>query len=241
MNHIMTYFFIFFITITSGFFFIGSIIIWLLTGLFDKRLVILHMYSSFWSDVYIRLMPAWNITVTGREKLNPDKAYVIISNHQSYLDILAAFKIYFPFKWVSKQAVFNLPFIGWNMYLNKYIGLKRGNRESVINMLEQCEEAIIKGSSIYMFPEGTRSETGKLKPFKPGFASLAKKVNAPVLPIVINGSRDALPKESLIIRGKHNITLTILDEIPPSRFQNMTEGEFTSYTQDIFNQNLINY
>jgi len=100
---------------------------------------------------------------------------MIVSNHQSQLDTLVAFGLFFPFKWISKAEVFRLPFIGWNMTLNRYIKLKRGDRKSIQKMMTECEKMISKGNSLYFFPEGTRSKTGIIKPFKPGAFILAKR------------------------------------------------------------------
>ena len=84
-------------------FFAVALLIWLVTVLFDRRLAVLHMFTCFWGCVYLWIMPAWSVTVTGREKIDPAKIYVIVSNHQSLLDILVAFRLFAHFKWVSKR------------------------------------------------------------------------------------------------------------------------------------------
>ncbi len=180
------------------------------------------MFSSFWACLYLWIMPAWSLKITGRDKIQRRAQYIIVSNHQSQLDILVAFRLFFPFKWVSKVEVFRLPFIGWNMYLNRYIRLKRGDKESIRQMMRACEQALAGGCSIYFFPEGTRSRTGHLKPFKPGAFILAKQMRVPILPVVIDGTRAALPKYSLNFHGRHRIRLKVLDAIPHSDFADMT-------------------
>jgi len=147
---------------------------------------------------------------------------MVVSNHQSQLDILVAFRLFFPFKWVSKAEVFKLPFIGWNMVLNRYIKLKRGDKDSVEQMMIDCEKTISKGSSIYFFPEGTRSYTGIVKEFKSGAFILAQKMKIPILPVVINGSKNALPKHSLNFHGKHRISIEVLDELPYESFAQLS-------------------
>ena len=195
-NRIISIGFLVFIAISCMFLFVCALAIWAITVLFDKRLVILHYFSCFWASIYLWIMPAWSVFIEGRNKIQR-KTYVVVSNHQSLLDILVAFRIFFPFKWVSKAEIFKIPFIGWNMTLNRYIKLIRGDKESIRLMLQDCNKTLAGGSSVFIFPEGTRSETGRLRPFKPGAFFLAKENKLPILPIVINGTREALPKYSL--------------------------------------------
>lgn len=209
------------------FFFVLALTIRIVSQWFDKRLVILHMFTSFWASLYLWVMPAWSVTVAGREKIRRQAQYIIVSNHQSQLDILVAFRLFFPFKWVSKAEVFRLPFIGWNMYLNRYIGLKRGDRESIRQMMQACERALDAGCSLYFFPEGTRSRTGQMKPFKPGAFILAKQTQVPILPVIIDGTRAALPKYSLNFHGRHPIRIKVLDVIPPSDFTDLTIAQLS--------------
>lgn len=207
------------------FFFILALLIWLLTIPFDRRLVLLHMFTSFWACLYLWTMPAWSVTAAGREKIRKKATYVVVSNHQSGLDILVAFRLFFPFKWVSKVEMFRVPFIGWNMTLNGYIRLQRGIKESIEKMMNACERALARGSSVFFFPEGTRSRTGELKPFKPGAFILAHRMRLPILPIAINGTKDALPKASLNFHGFHPIRIEVLDEIPYAAFAHLDPAQ----------------
>ncbi|TFG92279.1 MAG: 1-acyl-sn-glycerol-3-phosphate acyltransferase [Syntrophobacterales bacterium] len=223
-DRIVPILFLSFMAISSMVCYVVALIIWLATVLFDKRLYILHYFTSFWASIYTWVMPAWSVSIEGKEHIGK-KTYVVVSNHQSLLDILVAFRIFFPFKWVSKAEIFKIPFIGWNMTLNRYIKLTRGDRKSIQMMLENCNKTLARGSSVYLFPEGTRSETGSIKPFKPGAFLLAQDNKVPILPIVINGTKDALPKKSLNFHGKHPITVHILEEVPYEAFQDLTPEE----------------
>jgi len=122
------------------------------------------------------------------------------------------------FKWVSKIENFRVPFIGWNMSLNRYIKLRRGSRDSIARALHACERALAQGNSIMMFPEGTRSPDGRLRAFKPGAFTLAQRTGAPILPIVIEGTASALPKRGFVLQGRHAIRVRVLDEIPHASF-----------------------
>ena len=125
------------------------------------------------------------------------------------------------FKWVSKAEVFKLPLIGWNMHLNRYIKLKRGDKEGIARMFADCERALAQGNSVFMFPEGTRSKTGQVKPFKPGAFILAKTMRIPILPVVISGTHAALPKHSLNFHGRQHMRIRVLDPIAPERFDGL--------------------
>ncbi|SCY72879.1 lysophospholipid acyltransferase family protein [Desulfoluna spongiiphila] len=225
LNRLISTLFLAYIGITCVFFYLGAVLIWLVTRLFDKRLVVLHLYSCFWASVYIWTMPAWRIATKGRHKVDWKKTYMVVSNHQSQLDILAAFTLFFPFKWVSKAEIFKVPFVGWNMVMNRYIRLKRGDKESIAEMMDVCEKTLKQGASVYFFPEGTRSFDGHLRPFKPGAFILAHDLKLPILPIAINGTRKALPKHSMNFHGKHHLDIEILDEIPYEAYAHLSVEE----------------
>jgi len=192
--------------------------LWAVSLPFDRRLVALHRFTCFWASLYTWLNPAWRVRVEGREKIRPATAYVMIANHQSMLDVLVLFRLFAHFKWVSKVENFRVPFVGWNMWLNRYIPLRRGQRESVARMMCACERALAGGSSIMMFPEGTRSADGRLQAFKPGAFALARRAGVPLLPIVVEGTARALPKRGFVLQGRHTIRIRVLDEIPFATF-----------------------
>ena len=200
------------------FFFPVALLIYLLTFGHDPNLRWLHQFTCFWASLYIWLFPPWRVLVEGREHIDPSGTYIIVSNHQSLVDILAAFTLFTHFKWVSKAELFRIPLIGWNMSLNRYVRLRRGYKDSIRKMYRACEEHLTAGSSVYLFPEGTRSETGKMKPFKEGAFVLAKRLNLPILPIVINGSKNALPKKSLNFHGGSDVVLEVLEPVSPDQF-----------------------
>ncbi len=192
---------------------------------FDRRLRLLHLFTCFWASLYTWMMPPWRIRIEGRGNVRKNAAYMVVSNHQSQLDILVAFRLFFHFKWVSKVEMFRIPLIGWNMILNRYVRLKRGDKASIEQMLSECEIHLDEGSSIFMFPEGTRSPDGEVKAFKLGAFQLAHQKKVPILPIVISGTNKALPKYSLNFTGVQKIYIKIFEEIPYSAFAGMSVEE----------------
>lgn len=207
-----------FIVVSSLILFPVALLIWALTVLFDRRLVLLHCFTCFWASLYTWLNPVWRVHIEGREKIRPDTAYVMIANHQSLLDILVMFRLFVHFKWVSKIENFRVPAVGWNMSLNRYIKLRRGDKESIAKMMDACAQAIAAGNSVMMFPEGTRSFDGRLREFKHGAFTLAQRTGVPLLPIVVHGTADALPKRGFVLQGRHAIRICVLDEIPHASF-----------------------
>jgi 1-acyl-sn-glycerol-3-phosphate acyltransferase len=200
--------------------FVVAFLIWLVTVPFDRRLRILHLYSCAWASFYTYVFPYWFVSVWNRERLRNDTAYVVVANHQSLLDILVLFRLYRHFKWVSKEEVFRLPFIGWNMALNRYIRIRRGDPKDAVRMMAACGDTLESGSSILIFPEGTRSLDGELRDFRHGAFTLALRHHVPILPIVLDGTLDALPKHGTVSPGA-DIVIQVLDPIPVDKFSDV--------------------
>lgn len=214
-----------FVVLSSALLFPIAVIIWAVTAPFYSRRRALHLFTCFWASLYTWLNPAWRVTIHGRENIEPDATYVYVANHLSLLDILVLFRLFTDFKWVSKAEIFKVPGVGWNMTLNRYIPLQRGNRDSVVKMMAQCKEALARGSSLMLFPEGTRSATGELKAFKTGAFELAVDAQVPIVPIAIQGTNNALPKHGFVLRGRHHITVTVLPPFEPGDSVEAATGE----------------
>ena len=137
---------------------------------------------------------ALEVTITGTEHLDTEMPVVMIANHQSFADILVLFRLRAHYKWVSKAENFRVPLIGWNMSLNRYIRIERGSIRGNLKMMRDCEVALRDGNSLMIFPEGTRSVDGRMRPFKEGAFELAIRMRRPILPIVITGTGEALPE-----------------------------------------------
>ncbi|MCB1156023.1 MAG: 1-acyl-sn-glycerol-3-phosphate acyltransferase [Leptospiraceae bacterium] len=238
MMFILSLFFWGFIGLTSIFLFPFAVLIWLITFLPDKNLKILHFFTSFWASLYTWCNPLWRVKINGKENIDPKKTYVYISNHQSFVDVLVLFRLFSHYKWVSKIENFRIPFIGWNMYLNRYIQLKRGSMKSNARMIKDCVDALKLGSSVFIFPEGTRSVDGNIKTFKEGAFEIALRTGLPILPIVINGTSKALPKKGFVLRGKHSIQIKVLPEIPYESFKGKDSKTLTKEIQNMMKDKL---
>jgi 1-acyl-sn-glycerol-3-phosphate acyltransferase len=195
-----------------------AVLVFAVTAPFDPRRTWLHRFTCFWASLYTWFNPAWPVRIEGRERIRDGETYVMVANHLSLLDILVLFRLFAHFKWVSKIENFRVPFIGWNMTLNRYVKLRRGDRASVVQMMKACRETLAAGSSLMMFPEGTRSPDGRMRSFKTGAFELALECRRPILPIAILGTSDALPKRGFVLQGRHPITISVLEELPYESF-----------------------
>ncbi|MFO7659074.1 MAG: lysophospholipid acyltransferase family protein [Bacteroidales bacterium] len=185
---------------------------------FDKNLKIAHYITSLWANSYVLINPFWKVVTRGFEKAGKNKVYIIVCNHQSLLDALVIFRLRMHFRWVAKKEIYRLPIAGWVMAMNKYLSVKRGDKESGLKMLEKAIKYIRQGNSIMIFPEGTRSADGNLNGFKEGAFTLALDTCTNILPVIIDGTYKALPKNSLMLKPKCKIAMEVLDEIDVSLF-----------------------
>jgi len=153
-------------------------------GWLFRRLAVVHQV----------LTPLWRFRVRGDLPPDPRRPYVIVANHESFVDILLISHLPWEMKWLSKAEFFGFPVVGWLMRLAGDIPLVRGNRDSVMAALADCQDRLSKRVSVMIFPEGTRSATGELGEFKNGAFSLAIDAGVPVLPLAVHGARSALRK-----------------------------------------------
>jgi 1-acyl-sn-glycerol-3-phosphate acyltransferase len=202
-------------------FFPLTFVVWLLVLPFDRERVVIHwllMYQSFFLTM---LIPIWKASIEGREKASPGTTYVIISNHQSILDILFINCLRYRFKWISKIENIRVPVLGWYLGMAGYITVNRGNEESKAEMLERSLKTLKKGISLMIFPEGTRSLTKEINFFKRGAFQLALEAGVPLLPVLIDGTGGILPKHGLVFGSGYQIRVKVLDPISPESFNTL--------------------
>jgi 1-acyl-sn-glycerol-3-phosphate acyltransferase len=118
---------------------------------------------------------------------------VCISNHCSHTDVFLICHLPFEMKWLAKQSLFKLPFVGWGMWLVGDMGVERGSNKAR-DVLAECASWLERGVPVFIFPEGTRSLDGELQPFKDGAFALAIETGAEVLPMAVAGTETALQK-----------------------------------------------
>ena len=158
-----------------------------------------------------------NLTVSGLEKIDKNKSYVVVGNHPSTLDIFThIYGLPISIRFLTKSELFRIPIFSRVL---KILGLPRIDRDSTsldLNKINDSIQSVINdGNSIMVFPEGKRSNQKKLLPFKKGAAHIAKDFNLPILPIVSHNAHN------LMIKGKvwfisGDIHLDVLDPVESS-------------------------
>ena len=195
-----------------------TFLVWLVLYPFDTERRVTHRILIWQSVAISWLVPIWKIRIEGREKAARNITCVIISNHQSILDILLVNCLGYRFKWISKIENMKVPVLGWYLRMAGYITVDRGNDESKAAMLGIALAALRRGCSIMIFPEGTRSADGNVGFFKRGAFQLAMEAGVPILPVVLDGTAGILPKHGLKFRSGYNVRIRVLDPVPPAEF-----------------------
>jgi 1-acyl-sn-glycerol-3-phosphate acyltransferase len=208
-----------------------ALMLWLISIPFGQRRLLNNKWMVIQGIVLTKMSPFWKVIVDGREKIDKNQAYVIVPNHQSMLDIVFFNMLHQRLRWVSKIEIFKVPVVGWEMRMVKYIELIRGNKHSVIQMMGKCVESLKDGISVVIFPEGTRSLTGAIGKFKAGAFQLAVKTDKPVLPVLIDGTGDILPKKGFIFGSRRVVRIRVLDPIFPGNFGTGDPEELAAMVQ----------
>lgn len=214
------------------------LLVWVSTFWWDRRRVAAHMMGTFWAWHYQSLIPFWKLRLEGRHKIPWNRPVVMVSNHRSLVDILALYKLRRPFKWTSKAENFKLPFVGMVLSLTNSVRIKRESLRSGAQFLEQAEAEMKKGSSILLFPEGTRSKTAEMRPFKEGAFLLAKKLDCGIIPIVHIGSEKTFDKGSWVLKGRTHIHIRVLDEIPASKIKDIEVKEIMELVRKLMEEGI---
>jgi len=167
------------------------------TGLLKKSAEESQKYPRMWAKLLTRIANI-HVKVTGIENIDSNATYVFAGNHTSQLDIYS-FQAQFPhdFRWIAKKELFNVPIFGLAMRKVGFISIDRSHGRKALKSLYQAAKRISDGSSVLIFPEGTRSQDGKLHPFKAGAFLLAIKSGVQVVPIGFNNASTLLPKGKL--------------------------------------------
>ncbi len=207
----------------------------IILSIFSKKL------AHYCEKIYFKLILILSFTkvsVIGKENIPKNKNYVIISNHQSAFDIIVlSGALPLQIRWVSKESIFKIPFIGQFMKAMGYISLPR-------EQLKKSTQTLIKETKNIdgfptIFPEGTRSEDGKIKSFKRGFLLLSEELDLGILPIVIKGTRDVMKKNELIITPFQKVIVKILPPIERETIKNLEDQkEFTKKVEDLMRKEL---
>ncbi len=191
-------------------FFVVYCVIWALTAPFDRKKTILHWFARQWCTCVLQLYPGWKTRIEGTENIDKKKAYVICCNHQSMLDIALLEVIRKNFRWVAKRSVYKYPFFGPALWMHGDITIDRGNAGSTKILMAKAGKYLSQGISIMIFPEGTRSRTGRIGEFKEGAVLIAARHRADILPVVHDGTLTAFKGKKF---NKNTFRVKLLEPI----------------------------
>ncbi len=190
------------------------------------RYLLLLLYTLFWGSVAVLLAVVdrsgrgviwvgrnwvrWidascgiRIEAEGLENLEPGQPYVFMTNHQSAVDVAAIIATIPGDDWrfVAKRELTWIPFFGWALALHRHVIVDRRDNARAVRSMKRAAERIRSGTSVIIFPEGTRSPIGELRAFKSGGFHLAIQAQVPIAPATISGSHHITPKGSLRIES----------------------------------------
>jgi 1-acyl-sn-glycerol-3-phosphate acyltransferase len=190
-------------------------------------LIVIYRLATFRSDpdryrvgylfhriavVAARLNPFWDFRVVDDVHPDPRRPYVFVANHQSNADPFLVAMVPWEMKWLSKKSIFDIPLLGWMMRVAGDVEVDRSNKESARRALAEMRERLDRKLSILVFPQGTRSPDGSVGPFRDGAFRLAIEAGVDVVPLVVDGTAESLPKGSIAF-NKTSATLTVLPPV----------------------------
>lgn len=204
---------------------------------FDRNGNIVHYIGRFWSLLNI-FLAGTRVRIRGREKIDKGSNYIVMSNHQSLFDVWALIgKLPLQIRWIVKKEIRKVPVFGYALEKMGHIYIDRHDRKNAYMSLEAAAQKIKKGTSIIIFPEGTRSKNGRLQRFRLGGATLAIRSGVHILPVTVNGGRFALPKGTLAIMPV-KMDIVVGNAIDTSAFDENNKEKLTAAVKSAIEKNL---
>jgi 1-acyl-sn-glycerol-3-phosphate acyltransferase len=178
-------------------------------------------YPGMWWSKIVCIITLCPVKVKGREHLDKNQSYIFVANHQGIYDIFLIYGyLNVPIKWVMKQSLRKLPFVGKACEMAGFIFVDNSSPKAVARTIQEAEQKLKKGASIAIFPEGSRTLTGKTGKFKKGAYQMAIDLKLPIVPVTINGSYHVMPRDVYFIRP-HTMELLIH---PPISTKDLVAG-----------------
>jgi 1-acyl-sn-glycerol-3-phosphate acyltransferase len=190
-----------------------------------------HRIARAWSRMLLALGSV-RCRITGVEKLDPARGYVLVANHASYFDTPAILSsIPLQFRFFAKKGLFSIPFLGGHLTRAGHLPVVRDDpRASLKTMAAGARMVRERGISLLLFPEGGRTQT-TMRPFREGAAYIAIKAGAPAVPIGIRNTRKILPMGSAMVRGGE-IEVLVGDPIETAGMTLHDRGRLNQMLQD---------
>ena len=193
-------------------------------------------FGMLWAKSSGLLTPMF-VKVTGKENIKKNVSYVIVANHQSQYDIFVLYGwLGVDFRWIMKKELRNAPFIGYASAKVGHIFIDRSSPVAAMKSIEDAKKQLKNGTSVVIFPEGTRSRKGKLKKFKKGAFKIAHQLDLPILPVTLVGTNKFMGPGFLnVMPGK--VKLIIHEPIDVKKYED-TPDELMKITRDTIESGL---
>jgi 1-acyl-sn-glycerol-3-phosphate acyltransferase len=212
----------------------------LLCGLIDRSHKAYFILTKIFSAPVL-VISGIKVKITGKENVIPKTPYVFVSNHRSLFDI-PVLQRYVPndFSFVFKKEIARVPLFGWQMQLGPHIIIDRQNPSKAMKSIEKAKKMLMhKKISVLLFPEGTRSKTGEMLPFKRGAFHLSTQVGFPIIPVSISGTENLFQKKPFKI-NPGNVKLHFGEPILSNNISTRKEElELMEKVRDIISKNII--
>jgi 1-acyl-sn-glycerol-3-phosphate acyltransferase len=228
---IRTAFIFVWVVLTTAFFSVIAII----ASLFSRTGDFVHLIARIWARS-ILMASRVHVRVDGLSNIEPDKSYIYMANHQSNFDIPVLLG-YLPvqFRWLAKAELFKIPMFGRAMLAAGYVKIDRFNQQSAFESISEAAQKMKNGVSVMIFPEGTRSKDGRIRPFKKGGFVMAVDSGVPIVPVIIRGTWPIMAKSSLRI-NRGDVEMEIAGPIDTIGYTRETKEELMEKVRTVICQ-----
>jgi 1-acyl-sn-glycerol-3-phosphate acyltransferase len=216
-----------------------SVVAVLVVVLFDRNSPVIEEIIRTWSRAWL-WASGTELSVDGREHIDPTRSYVVVANHLSTLDIMACLlAVPIPIRFLAKKELFRIPVLAQGMRAVGVIEVDRQARGAIHAAVnKQAQQLIEARRSLIIYAEGTRPRDGVLRPFKKGAFTMAISAQLPVLPLTINGSYEAFPPGQIWVHGG-TIDVVIDPPIETTGMTNADTGELRDRVYDVISKRLV--
>lgn len=207
-------------------------LVWAATVWWDERRWYVGRTFRAGAKILVWVNPFWRVKIEGEIPPRATEPFVAVCNHESLADVLLVGTLSFDMKWLSKEEIARVPFIGWMMRMAGDVLVRRSNRRSRGESYDELLAWLRRGASVMLFPEGTRSRTGEMLPFRSGAFRLALETGRPVQPLVVSGTRRAIRADSLMF-GRARVTVQILPQVPTAGLGGEQVDELREHVREL--------
>lgn len=218
-------------------FFVIVLVVDIVTYPFDPHHQISNSLLRILSALMLRTNPGWSFNIKGADKTKVSQPTIVVANHQSFLDLAMLYLLPWSMKWVAKKALFKIPILGWMIYLTGHIPINRKSIRSA-KKISRMIDVVKQGEPLMIFPEGTRTPTGEIQRLKTGAFKMAKLNEFNILPVVLDGSYQAMSRGNWAAHPKQQFSISVLEPISPDSYESADEIKET--VSVLFKQELAN-